>query len=174
MLRKAMLGVVVCLAGAGLSRAQEFPTPGPEHERLKEFVGTWDAVMDMGGQWSKATATYKSICGGMWLETDFQGGFGGVKFQGHGLDGYDQQKKKYVGVWVDSMSSAPMLSEGEYDPKTKLVVMTGESVGPDGKPQKFKHITEVKDKDHFTFTMYMVKPDGKEELSFRIAYTRRK
>jgi hypothetical protein len=174
MLRNAIPGVVVCLFVASHSLAQEFPKPGPEHEKLMELVGDWDAVMDMGGQKSKATTTYKSICGGMWLESNYQGDLGGAKFQGRGLDGYDQIKKKYVGLWVDSVSSAPLHVEGNHDPKTKLLTMTGESLGPDGKPQKFKNTTETKDKDHFTFRMYMVQPDGHEELQFTIEYTRRK
>lgn len=173
MLRKSVVGVVVCLAGAGLSFGQEFPKPGLEHEHLQKLEGTWDAVMEMGGQKSKATATYKAICGGMWLESDFEGQLApGLKFQGHGLDGYDQTKKKYVAVWVDSMSSAPLHMEGNYDDQ-KVMVMTGESVGPDGKPQKFKTTTEEQDDDHFTFKMYMVQPGGQEELAFTITYTRR-
>src|SRR5579863_2116141 len=108
MLRKSILGVVVCLAAASQSFGQEFPKPGPEHDKLKELEGSWDAVMEMGGQKSKASATYKSICGGMWLASTYEGELGELKFQGHGLDGYDQMKKKYVGVWVDSVSSAPL------------------------------------------------------------------
>lgn len=174
MLQKMWLAVVVAVFGTGLLQGQEFPQPGPEHEQLKELEGSWDAVMDMAGQKSKATATYKAICGGMWIQSDFQGDLGGVKFQGHGLDGYDLTKKKYVGVWVDSMSSAPMHYEGNYDPKTKQLVMTGESAGPDGKPQKFKNVTERKDKDHFTFKMHMVDAEGKDQLAFTIEYTRKK
>ena len=84
------------------------------------------------------------------------------------------KKKKYVGVWVDSLESAPINFEGDYDPKSKLLVMTGESLGPDGKPQKFKNTTEKKDKDHFVFRMYMLQPDGEEQLAFTVEYTRRK
>jgi hypothetical protein len=174
MLRKTILIVVVCLSGAGVSFGQEFQRPGPEHEKLKEMEGKWDAVMEMGGQKSMATATYKSICGGMWIESDFEGDLGGLKFQGRGLDGYNQKTKKYVGIWVDSMGSAPLNFEGDIDPKTKLMVMTGESLGPDGKPHKFKSTTEMPNKDHFTFKMYMVDPDGKEQPAFTIEYTRRK
>ena len=174
MLRHAILGAVVCLAGAGLSVGQEFPKPGPEHEKLKEMEGTWDAVMEMGGQKSKCVAVYKPICGGMWMASDFEGDLGGLKFEGHGLDGYDLNKKKYVGVWVDSMSSAPLRMEGDYDPQSKLLVMTGESVDPAGNPQKFKTTTETKDDDHFTFTMYMIGPDGAERPAFTIEYARRK
>lgn len=174
MSRETILGIVVFLAGAGLTSGQEFPQPGPEHEELKDLEGTWDAVMDMGGQKSKATAVYKPICGGMWMASDFKGDFGGLAFEGHGLDGYDQHKKKYVGVWVDSMSSAPLHMEGDYDPKTKLLVMTGETVDPAGKPQKFRATTETKDKDRFTFKMSMIEPGGQEKPAFTIDYTRRK
>jgi hypothetical protein len=169
MLRRAILGVAVCFVSAGFSLGQQFQKPGPEHEKMKEFVGTWDAVMEMAGQKTKGTATYRSICGGMWLASDFEGDLGGLKFQGHGVDGYDQRKKKYVGTWFDSLTSAPLHFEGSMDPKTKLIVMTGESVSPDGKPEKFKNTTEHKDKE-----MYMVQPDGQEALAFTIEYTRRK
>jgi len=174
MLRRALLGAFVCFAGVGMAVAQEFPKPGKEHEELRKVEGTWDAVMEMAGQKSKAKATYKSICGGMWVESDFEGDIFGTKFTGHGLDGYDQNKKKYVSVWVDSMSSAPLHMEGNYEADGKTLVMTGESVGPDGQPQKFKNVTETKDDDHFTFKMFMVQPGGEEELAFSIEYTRRK
>jgi hypothetical protein len=175
MLRQALSGsVLLCVVIAGLLQAQDIPRPGPQHEKLAELVGSWDAVMEMNGQKTKAVATYKSICSGMWIASDFEGELGeGLKFQGHGLDGYDVNKKKYVGVWVDSMSSAPMQFEGDVDAKSKLLVMTGEMPGPDGKPQKVKTTTEFRDKDHFTFRMYMVLPDG-EQPAFSIDYSRRK
>lgn len=172
MLRAVIYGVAVSMGLAGISFAQEPQKPGPEHAKLKEMVGEWDAVMVMGDQQSKCTAVYKSICGGMWIESDFEGSIVDQKFQGHGLDGYDIARKKYVGVWFDSMSSAPLHFEGNYE--GKLLVMTGESLGPDGKPQKFKNTTETKDKDHFTFKMYMIQPDGKDQLAFTINYTRKK
>jgi len=175
MLHKTIVGMFVLLFAVSIASAQEFPKPGPEHERLtQELVGNWDAVMDMGGQKSKCTASYKSICDGMWVVSEFEGELGGAKFHGHGLDGYDLHKKKYVGVWVDSWTSAPLHMEGNYDAKTKLLVMTGESVGPDGSLQKFSNTTETKDKDHFTFKMNMVQADGTEQLVFTIEYTRRK
>ena len=172
MLRIGMLSFVVCLFAGSLSYGQDFPQPGPEHKKLQEVVGTWDAVMDMNGQTSKATAVYTSICGGMWLASDFEGDFGGLNFQGHGLDGYDLTKKEYVSIWVDSMSSAPMQLRGKFDDKKQLV-MTGESIQPDGTRQKVKTTTVQKDKDHMSFKMYMVN-GGDEQLAFTIEYTRKK
>ena len=59
---------------------QGAPTPGPEHEHLKKLEGTWNAKIKMGDSESAATATYKMVCGGMWLMSDFQGEFDGQKF----------------------------------------------------------------------------------------------
>lgn len=176
MSRRIILSLTVILATccSGLSWGQEFPKPGPEHAKLKEMVGTWDAVMEMDGHKSKATAVYKSICGGMWVQNDFEGDLGEITFQGHGLDGYDIHKKKYVGIWVDSMTSSPMRFEGDYDAEKKLLTMTGDSVSLEGKPEKFKNTTETIDKDHFVFKMYMIETGGAEKLAFTISYTRRK
>lgn len=171
-LRSLLLAVAGVLATTHVP-AQDFPKPGPEHEELKELVGEWDAVMDLGGQKSKATATYKSICGGMWIASDFKGDFGGLPYQGHGLDGYDQAKRKYVSIWVDSMSTAPMQLEGNYDSESKMLVMTGTSTGPDGQPQKVKTTTEMKDENHMTFKLYMVE-SGDQNPMFTIEYSRRK
>jgi hypothetical protein len=168
-----MLSTLVCLAFVGLAGAQEPPTPGKAHAKLKRLEGAWDAVLEMQGQKFKADATYKSICGGMWMASDFKGDLGGVAYSGHGLDGYDQQKKKHVGIWVQSMASAPMHYEGDYDDKGVLV-MTGASRDADGKPEKFKNTTAWKDDDHFTFSMYMVDEQGNEQLAFTIDYARKK
>lgn len=176
MLSKTLLAGLVSLVVAGTCWAQDvvLPAPGAEHERLKKLVGQWDAEMEAGGQTTKCSATYKSVCGGMWVSSDFEGDIGGFKFQGHGLDGFDQTKKKYVALWVDSMQSAPLVMEGDYDSETKTITMTGESGGADGKPQKVKTTTETKDEDHFTFKMYMIDADGNEQLAFTIEYSRRK
>jgi hypothetical protein len=174
MSRNVICGIVICLFAAGLSFGQELPKPGPEHEKLKQLEGDWKAVMEMAGQKSEGKVTYKSICGGMWVSSDFQGDIAGMKFQGHGLDGYDTNKKKFVSVWVDSMGTAPLLMEGDVDPTSKLLVLTGEGPGPDGKPQKVKSTVTTGDKDHFTFKMYLVQPDGSDQQMMTIDYTRQK
>lgn len=163
------------LAGVSAS-AQEPPVaqPGPEHKLLQESEGTWDAVVKGGPQESKCVAIMKMTCGGLWLVSEFRGDFGGAPFEGRGLDGYDQDKKKYVGVWVDSMTSGYMTFEGTYDEKTKSLTSYGEGKGPDGNPAKFKAVTKHTDKDHQTFIMSLVGPDGNDIPLMTIEYTRRK
>jgi hypothetical protein len=154
-------------------RAQE-GGPGPEHEELKKMEGTWTAKVKAGDSESAATMTCKMECGGLWLVSDFRGKHEGQPFQGRGLDGYDPKKKKYVSVWVDSMTPRPLLFEGTYDKEKKTLTMTGEGLGYDGKPARYKSVAHMPDDDHHTFTMYMVGPDGRENKMMTIEYTRKK
>ena len=154
--------------------AQAPPQPGPEHKQLKELEGTWDAVMKFGEQESKGTVVYKMELSGLWLTSDFQGAFGDQKFSGKGLDGYDPMKKKYISLWVDSMSTSPVTSEGTFGKDGKVLTMIGEGPGEDGKPSKVRMTTEHKDKNTLHWTMFGPGPDGKEVLMFSITYKRRK
>src|SRR5215207_4827332 len=113
-MKRVVAAVLVVAAAAGVS-GQEPVRPGPEHERLKQLAGTWDTTMTYGGMASKGTCVYKMEVGGLWLTSAFEGEFAGEEFSGRGLDSYDAGKKKYVGVWVDSMITTPMLMEGTYD-----------------------------------------------------------
>lgn len=170
-----LLLAVVIISWGTTSFSQEPQKPGAEHAHLSAMVGTWDTVMEMGGQKFKGAATYKSICSGMWIASDFESELAGVPYQGHGMDGYDQLKKKYIGYWFDSMTSVPMSFEGNFDDDHKVLTMTGTSPGPDGKPQKFRSTTEMHGQDRMTFQMYIVTAtSGKEELAFSIEYMRRK
>jgi hypothetical protein len=154
--------------------AQEPAKPGPEHELLKQTEGTWDAIFKGGPPDAKAVSVSKMGCGGLWLMTDFSGAIEGMPFQGHGVDGFDQDKKKYISIWVDSMTATPMIFEGTYDEKTKTMTQIADGKGPDGKPAKWKSVTKHTDKDHHVFTMAVVGPDGGDNVMLTIEYTRRK
>jgi hypothetical protein len=164
--------VVVCVL-ARVQAQPPFPKPGPEVEKLKQFEGTWDATAKGGPETSKGVMHYKMGLGGLWLTGHYEGSFGDIKFEGRGLDSYDVNKKKYVNVWVDSMSTAPMLSEGEFDKDGKVLTLTGKSVDHDGKPTNHKMVTTIKDKDNMTFQLYMGE-QGKEKLMLTIDYKRKK
>jgi hypothetical protein len=159
-------------ASAGMPSAK----PGPEHQALKDLVGTWDATVEMMAPGappaaSKGIETVRPLANGLWVVTDFKGEMMGQPFEGHGVSGYDGVKKKYVGTWVDSMTTSLIVSEGTYDAAKKTATDVMEGTGMDGKPAKWKAVTEWKDADSRVFTMY---DEGKDQPSMKITYKRRK
>lgn len=173
--------VAACVLGLFASaRAQE---AGPEHKILANDVGTWDATMkfwmDPEGDptESKGVETNTLMPGGLWLLTEFKGEVLGSEFHGRGQTGYDTFKKKYVGTWIDSMTTGIMNQEGTYDEKTHTVTMTGESFDPaQNKMVKTKSLSVSKPDGTRSMTMYML-PEGaggKEVKTLEITYKKRK
>jgi len=168
-MRMVALIVAVVLAGPGWT--QEMPKPGPEHKLLKKLEGTWDSTMKFGGKESKGKVTYKMDLGGMWLTGSLESELFGSKFSGKSLESYHPAKGKYVSVWVDSMSTAPVIMEGTYDKEKKTMKMAGEGPGMDGKPTRYRSVTRMPDADTLEMTMWI--GDGKEP-AFTVTYKRRK
>jgi hypothetical protein len=159
----------------------KFATPGDAHKSLQGMVGTWDAEVT---SWmepgqpptkSKGVSENRMVLGGRWVESKFTGDMMGMPFEGIGYTGYDNFKKKYMGTWMDNMSTAVMVSEGTFDNAGK--VMTSTSTMDDfmtGKATTFRMITTMVDADQHLFEMYGPDPTGKEVKQMEIRYKRRK
>ncbi|HSL20550.1 MAG TPA: DUF1579 domain-containing protein [Vicinamibacterales bacterium] len=172
-------------AAASGVRAQQkempMPKPGPEHALLKDDVGTWDAVVEMFGapgappMKSKGVETNTLGCAGLCLITDFKGEMGpGTAFEGHGVSTWDPAKKKFVGVWTDSMSFGLGTGESTWDSKTRTVTGYMEGADQTGKVMKMKSVVQYKGADTRIFTMYGPPEGGKETVTMTITYTRRR
>jgi hypothetical protein len=164
------------LIGASRLRAQEGPPqikPGPEHEHLKLQEGTWDASIKSMDKESKGVLKCKMALNGLWMMEHFKSEFDGKPFEGIGATTYDPAKKKYVNVWIDSMATSPMVSEGTYDKDTKTLKFVGDMPTPDGKSMKTTMTTVAKDADTKTFTLRAVGTEGKEFEMLQITYARR-
>ena len=166
-----IMAAIVAVVLVGSTVAQEAPKPGPEHEMLKQKEGTWVTTMKVAGMESKGTVTYKMELGGLWLAGTMESELFGQKFTGKSMDGYDTGKKKYVGLWVDSMSTAPVTMEGTYDAAKKTLTLAGEGPGMDGKPTKYKSVSELPDADTIIMSMYM---GDEKDPGFSVTYKRKK
>lgn len=164
---------------AGASMDDMTPKPGPEHKVLAGKVGHWTFKMKMnspaGPMESIGTADIKPAFNGFFIEDTTKSTMMGMPFDGHGYTGYDTIKKKYVGVWLDSMSSGIMHSEGTYDAASKTFTFTMDM--PDQMTGTYvkEHIVEKwMDNDHFMATYTKEGSDGKGMSDFTIDYTRAK
>jgi len=188
---KTLLPAFAILAVAGLSLGYSFqgqddksaaaaqePKPGPQHAMLQKLAGTWDAVVvvkDEKGVEQKTKGTMTTAKHGDFHTVDsFQGEFMGMKFTGHGINGYCPIKKQYFTFWTDSMTPTPLPLTGDYDAKKKELTMAGECMGMSGKLEKCRTVSRFQDDDHFSWAMFGPGPDGKEMQQVAIEYTRRK
>ena len=77
-----------------------------------------------------------------------------MDFQGQGLEGYDNVKKKFVSTWIDNMGTGIMIAEGTYDPATKTFTYNSEMEMIPGMKTKVRETVKVTDKDHHTFEYF--------------------
>ena len=127
-----------------MKQMMELAKLNENHKLLASLNGTWSFTVKswMDGdtskkpEESKGTAVRKSIMDGRYVAMDVTGnmemaGPDGKKksmtFKGHGMEAYDNVKKKFVGTWMDNMGTGIMMSEGDYDSATKTFTYTGES-----------------------------------------------
>jgi len=165
-----------------------YATPGKEHQALVKRAGKWEykgkfyMAPDAPPTEMKGRSEFKAIMGGRFVLDENEGDgfpeFGGQKFHGLGITGYDNFKKKYVSTWIDDMGTGILVMEGDASPDGKVLTYIGEMpdmMGTTGKKMmKVRSVEKTVDNDHFGFAMYAPGPDGKEMKMFEIDYARRK
>ncbi|HBA83312.1 MAG TPA: hypothetical protein DCZ95_04375 [Verrucomicrobia bacterium] len=166
----------VCLAQQEMPK---MPEPQKEHAWLMQLEGEWEADLEATMVPSKPPEKFKGTesarsLGGFWIVGENKSAHMGKPFTGIITLGYDPMKAKYVGAWVDSMSSTLWLYEGTLDENGKILTLDTEGPCPiaPGKIFKFKETIELKDKDHKVFTSTMQGDDGKWTTMMTINFRR--
>jgi len=169
--------------GAGRSPAAGpplSPAPGPEHAIVARDAGAWKATVDnrmdpaRPTDDSKATETGALCCGGMFLVTDFTGKERDRPFSGHGLLGYDPQKKKFVRAWIDTGDRALSLSEGDYDAARETLTLQVPQPDDHGGTVILREVLEWKGSDQRLLRLFVPGPEGQETPGLTIKYRRAK
>jgi Protein of unknown function (DUF1579) len=151
------------------------PQPTDEHKWLAEGAGKWKAVgkIHTGPDQTvpmEGIQTNTMQQGGLWQIIDYKENSGG--FAGHGVSGYDTEKKKFVSVWVDSMTTQASIGEGTLSPDKKSLGLLFDMPGPDGKMMKVQETITRKDDKTTTLDMSSVGADGKLTKMLEITYTK--
>ncbi len=154
-------------------------TPGETHKKLIAMTaGTWTTEntmwMDPKKPPMKSTGTSenKAVLGDRFIEEHYTGTFMGKPFQGEGLTGFDNTTQKLQSVWVDTMGTTMIYTEGTWDEKTKTMTMTGEENSPMGK-HTIKFVTKFESDKKHTMEMFAPGADGKEMKMMEIVYTKK-
>jgi hypothetical protein len=170
--------VSVCLQAAEMP---QMPPPVKEHEWLKKFVGEWDTSVEVYMEPGKPPMTCKGsetakMIGGFWIIGEGKAEMMGMPMSSVITLGYDPAKKKYIGTWIDGMSSYLWQYEGTVDEAGNKLTL--ESTGPcpktPGKLREFRETVEFKSPDHRIFTSSIKEDDGKWVMIVKGEYTRKK
>jgi len=59
------------------------------------------------------------ILGNRYLQSTYKGNMDGIRFEGWGLMGYDNQKQEFVSTWADNMGTGIAMATAKADPSGK-------------------------------------------------------
>jgi hypothetical protein len=123
---------------------------------------------------SSGKATYRWLMEGRWLAQDYSGDMMGMPFTGFALTGYDNFHRQYVGLWIDSMSTALVTMEGGIDRTGKRIELFGRMDEPMlaqiGKTAKY--VTQILGDDRFVFEVHDLDIIGGDTKVLELTYER--
>lgn len=177
-MRKLIATMILAMVGSTCWAQGPAPEPTEQHKMLAKEAGEWEGVMKMHCDPSgppmetPCTETNVLLDGGLWLLSEFEAG----PFKGRGQYGYDPDKKKFVGTWVDNQSSALFLMEGTYDETTGELTYLSTMKNPaTGADTPTKLVAKFINDDQKQFAIYMQNADGENwDKTMGISYTRKK
>ena len=166
---------------AAMEAWQKAMTPAEGQKKLEPLVGTFDAKVRTWMDPSRppddtvGTSVNTWALGDRFVQIKYEGVFLGESFNGIGYTGYDNVTKKYQSSWMDTASTAMMLSVGSFDASGKVLSMKATTSDPvTGKPTTNDQKITITDNDHHTIEMWGKTPDGKSYKMMEIQYTRKK
>jgi hypothetical protein len=160
-----------------MAEMEKAGAPGPEHKWLAESAGTWTAATKMWMDPTKppmesvGSEEAKVVMGGRFVEMHYSGQMMGKPFEGMGIAGYDNTKKKFVMTWMDSMGTMILYVEGTGDQKQR--VFTGEETMPNGMKRPFRWVMTYESPTKHKMEMFAPGMDGKEMKEMEIVYTKK-
>lgn len=152
--------------------------PGENHRKLDALIGTWSTKTTWYCDPTKAQETTGIAVntwtlGGRFVEQRFFGAMPGTAaaFEGIGLTGFDNVTGKFVGSWLDNLSTTIMPMQGSMDGKT--LTLRGECTMPGGALMKFRMVHEFTSADRHVAMMFMAMGDQPEAKGAEVVYTRK-
>jgi len=165
-----------------MERMIETATPGLEHAKLADMVGDWDVAVRYRWRahntWQTGTGTskIKSVLDGRYVVEEINLDTGDVPYHGFQIYGFDNIEKRYFQIWMDSLSTWPTATWGDWDAKDDkgTLVLSGrikDIISPEGRPFRQTRRWDGKDK---LITQIYDTIGGTEKLVLEMVKTRRK
>ena len=154
-------------------------TPGGPHKVLASMAGSWTTKTrawmepDKPPMEGTGTCEQKMLLDGRYLLQEYTGEMMGSPFTGINLIGYDNHTKKYVSIWVDSMSTGIYYFEGTASADGKIITQENSYDDPVRGPTVWRSVTRIVNDNILEYEMYLSSKGGKEEKMMEMTVTRK-
>lgn len=154
--------------------------PGKPHKSLGQFIGKWDVEMTVLGMGpatkSQGTAEYRWLVDGRWILRESEGSLMGMPVKSFSIIGFDNYKKKYVSVAVDSMTTSMLTAMGNKDMTGRNLIMYGKMDEPmSGELEKtVKYILRIVDDNKHVVEIHDLGIGEKNTKVIEMIFTRKK
>ena len=154
-------------------------TPGEPHKQFANLAGSWTTTtkewMEPGKPPTESAGTteLKMLLDGRFLYQEYNSQMMGQPYSGIGIEAYDNLRKKYVSMWIDSMGTGIFMMEGTASTDGKTITYRGQHAEPGGGQMTHRAIWKLVDANTQLFEMYGAHGHGKEMKMLEITYTRK-
>lgn len=158
---------------------KQLAAPGEPHKQLASLAGTWATTtkewMEPGKPPTESTgsAEMKMLLDGRYLHQDYTGNMMGQPYSGVGITAYDNMRKRYQSMWMDSMGTGIFVMEGTASGDGKTITLKGHHAEPGGGQMTHRAVWKIIDSNTQTFDMYGSHHGGKEMKMMEMVYTRK-
>jgi Protein of unknown function (DUF1579) len=130
----------------------------------------WRATQATGKPPTEAagSADMKLLLARRFLQQDFIGEMMEQPYTGMGVTGYDNLRKKYVSIWLDTMSTGRFTMEGTGSADVKTITLKGQHAEPGGGDMTHRAVWKIVDGNTQMFNMYGAHHGGKEMKEMEI------
>ena len=185
MKRLTILSVAMTLLVSGVLAQSPEPAkqakPARDHAWLKQLLGEWEAQYKMyfqpGQPPAESTGTDNvRALGELWVIAETKTTMMGAPYSGVMTLGYDPQKERFQGTWVDSFGGQLWIYKGTLnDAGDTLTLETeGPSLQSPGKTALYKEVIKFTGEGSRTFTSSYETQDGKWVTIVEAEYRRKK
>ena len=156
--------------------APPMPQPTAEHTLLMDHVGNWKIAckffMEPGQPPMEAQAT-ESVekVGEFWTLSKYQCDMMGMPFVGTGCLGYDPYKERYVGTWIDSLTTELAVMTGEMDLDGNTLIMRWTARDPDSGVPTPNRVETTFNGDSYTSNFFQGSGDGTKVMTLAMKRT---
>lgn len=123
--------VLVAFAATLVAQEPQLMVPQKEHELLQRFVGDWETEAEASAGPDQPAMEchgkmHSRALGQLWIVTEVENNMMGTTMRAVQTIGFDPQKRKYVGTWVDSVMNHLWKYEGSFDEASQTLTLEAE------------------------------------------------